>query len=59
MRCLLEGGAYFHLIVKWRSAHFRSGGYQRKYGKAEDAQCSQQKPKRATQMLHLKLCHKN
>ena len=39
-KCLLEGGYYFYLIVKWCGAYFRPGAYKRKYGKTEDAQYS-------------------
>ena len=37
-RHLLEGGAYFDLIVKWCGTYLRPNTYNRKYGKAEDAQ---------------------
>ena len=40
-RCLLEGGAYFDLIVKWSGAYFRLSAYERKYCKAEDVHYSQ------------------
>ena len=36
-KCLLEGGDYFDLTVKWCGAYFRLGAYKRKYGKTEDA----------------------
>ena len=32
-RRLLEGSAYFDLIVKWCGAYLRPGTYNRKYGK--------------------------
>ena len=37
--CLLEGGVYFDLILKWYSAYLRLGADKKKYGKAVDAYC--------------------
>ena len=40
MRCILEGGTYFDLDVKWCGAYLRPGVYKREYDQTEDAQYS-------------------